>query len=58
MTDTQEVEMATQITAREGTMITIETTLDLSGSMLTIEDAILASVNEVGACDTGRSEGL
>ncbi len=48
--------MATQITAREGTTITIETTVDLSGSMLAVEDAILASVNEMGAVAT--QEGL
>jgi len=56
VTDTQEAEMATQITAREGTVITIQTTLDLSGSMLTVEESILASVNEVGALAT--QEGL
>jgi len=51
-----EAEVVTQVMGREGTTITIQTTVDLSGSMLAVEDAILASVNEVGVIAT--QEGL
>jgi hypothetical protein len=51
-----EAEVISQVTGREGTTITIQTTVDLSGSMLAVEEAILASVNEVGAIAT--QEGL
>lgn len=52
-----EVEVvATEVMVREGTTITIQTTVDLSGSMLDVEEAILASVNAVGAVAT--EEGL
>ena len=51
-----EAEVISQVTGREGTTITIQTTIDLSGSMLAVEEAILASVNEVGAIAT--QEGL
>ena len=47
-----EAEVVTQVMGREGTTITIQTTVDLSGSMLAVEDAILASVNEVGVIAT------
>ena len=46
--------MVTQVMGREGTTITIQTTVDLSGSMLAVEDAILASVNEVGVIATQK----
>ena len=51
-----EAGVITRVTGREGTTITIQTTVDLSGSMLAVEDAILARVNEVGAIAT--QEGL
>ena len=51
-----EAEVISQVTGREGTTITIQTTVDLSGSMLAVEEAILASVNEVGVIAT--QEGL
>src|SRR5713101_5995234 len=44
--------METQVTAREGSAIKIETWVELSGSMLTAEESILAAVNEVGSVAT------
>jgi len=51
-----EAEMLAHIVGQEGTKITIQTTVDLSGSMLAIEDSILASMNEMGTLAT--QEGL
>ena len=41
--------MATQLLNHAGTKITIQIEVDLSGSMMEIEETILKSVNEVGA---------
>lgn len=41
-----------QIVKREGNKLTIELTLELTGSMLEMEDAIQKSVNELGLLET------
>ena len=40
--------MEAQVTAREGSAIKLEVWVDLSGSMLMAEEAILSAVNEIG----------
>jgi hypothetical protein len=47
--------METRITKRDGTLITIETTVDIGGSMLQAEESILAGINEMGAMATGEA---
>jgi hypothetical protein len=47
--------MMARVTNRNGSFITIETTIDISGSMLKAEESILAAVNEVGATATGEA---
>src|SRR3569833_945481 len=44
--------MVTRMTKCNGTTITIETTIDVSGPMLKAEEAIAGAVNEVGAAAT------
>lgn len=44
-----------QIVKREGNKLTIELTLELTGSMLEMEDAIQKSVNELGLLETGEA---
>jgi hypothetical protein len=48
----QEPEMGTRVTKSNGTTVTIETTIDVSGPMLRAEEAMLAAANEVGAAAT------
>ena len=43
------------ITGREGDLIKIEVTIDLSGSMLDAEESILRGVNAVGNVATGEA---
>jgi hypothetical protein len=43
------------ISERNGDRIKIEMTIDLSGSMLEAEEAILRSLNEVGTVATGEA---
>jgi hypothetical protein len=47
--------MAAQVTKCNGTVITIETRVDLSGSMLKAEEAIQAAVNETGVVASGEA---
>src|SRR3569833_2115292 len=44
--------MVTRVTKCNGTTITLETTIDVSGPMLKAEEAIAGAVNEVGAAAT------
>jgi hypothetical protein len=47
--------MVARVTSRSGSTITIETVIDINGSMLTAEESILTAVNEVGAVATGEA---
>jgi hypothetical protein len=47
--------MAARVTKCNGTMITIETTMAIGGSMLQAEEGIQAAVNEVGVVATGEA---
>ena len=47
--------MTARVTKCNGTMITIETTMDIGGSMLQAEEGIQAAVNEVGVVATGEA---
>jgi hypothetical protein len=47
--------MAAQVTKCNGTMITLETTVDIGGSMLKAEEAIQAAVNDIGVVATGEA---
>jgi hypothetical protein len=47
--------MEGKVTRRDGSIITLEVKVDLSGSMLTAEESILAMVNEAGSLATGEA---
>jgi hypothetical protein len=47
--------MAARVTKCDGTMMTIETTIDIGGPMLQAEEAIQAAVNEMGMVATGEA---
>ena len=44
--------MNTEVLSREGTQLTIQVTVDISGSMLQAEEKILDACNEVGCLAT------
>jgi hypothetical protein len=51
----KENEMAARVTKRNGTVLTIETEVDIGGSMLHAEEAIQGAVNETGMVATGEA---